>query len=40
VDLAGARMLASLGDELGRTASPQCVAEARSTVRDLLRAEG
>jgi sulfate permease, SulP family len=40
VDLAGARMLASLGDELGKDRVALCVAEARSTVRDLLRAEG
>jgi high affinity sulfate transporter 1 len=40
VDLAGARMLASLGDELGKDRIALCVAEARATVRDLLRAEG
>lgn len=40
VDLAGARMLASLADELGRRGIALRVAEARSTVRDGLRVEG
>ncbi len=40
VDLAGARMLESLHDELAKRNVVLHVVEARSSVRDLLRAEG
>lgn len=40
VDLAGARMLESLSDELARRNIALRVAEAHAAVRDLLRAEG
>jgi high affinity sulfate transporter 1 len=40
VDLAGARMLARLGDELAKRHVALRVAEAHATTRDLLRAEG
>ena len=40
VDLAGARMLEALSDELGKRNIAFRLAEARAGVRDLLRAEG
>jgi high affinity sulfate transporter 1 len=40
VDLAGARMLASLGDELAKQNVTLRVTDAHAAVRDLLRAEG
>jgi MFS superfamily sulfate permease-like transporter len=40
VDLAGARMLASLSDELAKRSVTLRVTDARANVRDLLRAEG
>jgi high affinity sulfate transporter 1 len=40
VDLAGARMLGSLGDELARQGVALRVTDARASVRDLLRAAG
>ena len=40
VDLAGARMLAKLSDELAKRGITFRVADARGTTRDLLRAEG
>jgi MFS superfamily sulfate permease-like transporter len=40
VDIAGARMLAKLGSELGARGATLRLAETRSTVRDVLRAEG
>jgi MFS superfamily sulfate permease-like transporter len=40
VDLAGARMLASLSDELAKRNVTLRVTDAHATVRDLLRAEG
>jgi MFS superfamily sulfate permease-like transporter len=40
VDLAGARMLARLGDELAKQHIALRLAEAHATTRDLLRAEG
>jgi SulP family sulfate permease len=40
VDLAGARMLASLSDELEKRNVTLRVTDARASVRDLLRAEG
>jgi MFS superfamily sulfate permease-like transporter len=40
VDMAGARMLINLADELARHGITLHVVEARSTVRDMLRKEG
>jgi len=40
VDLAGARMLASVGDELAKRHVTLRVTDAHASVRDLLRAEG
>jgi MFS superfamily sulfate permease-like transporter len=40
VDIAGARMLATLHDELAKRDATLRVAEAHAGVRDLLRAEG
>jgi len=40
VDLAGARMLESLSDELVKRNVTLRVTDARASVRDLLRAEG
>jgi MFS superfamily sulfate permease-like transporter len=39
LDLAGARMLARLSDELAKQHVALCVVEAHATTRDLLRAE-
>jgi sulfate permease, SulP family len=40
MDLAGARMLAELPDKLSARGAELAVVNARSRVRDLLRAEG